>query len=87
MCKNFANRNPKVKSKDNFKEKHPNYRNFFVDPEPPLKVPPQKDSKLNWKKLLSDYEKEKVHPRHRNKYPYKPYRTSKSSRYCFSIIT
>jgi len=38
----LANRNPEVKPKDDFKEKHPNYRNFFVDPEPPLKAPPQK---------------------------------------------
>lgn len=30
------NRNPEVKPKDDFKEKNPNYRNFFVDPLPPL---------------------------------------------------
>lgn len=35
----LANRNPKVKPKDDFKEKHPNYRNFEVDPKPPLKKP------------------------------------------------
>jgi hypothetical protein len=29
------NRNTEVKPKDDFKEKHPNYRNFFVDPLPP----------------------------------------------------
>ena len=27
----LANRNPEVKPKDDFKEKHPNYRNFSVD--------------------------------------------------------
>jgi len=43
----LANRNPEVKPKNNFKEKHPNYRNFFVDPEPPLKAPQQKAPKLN----------------------------------------
>jgi len=58
----LANRNPEVKPKDDFKEKHPNYRNFFVDPEPPLKAPPQKAPKLNWKELLSNYQKEKGHP-------------------------
>ncbi len=58
----LANHNPEVKSKDDFKEKHPNYRNFFVDPEPPLKAPPQKAPKLNWKELLSNYQKEKGHP-------------------------
>jgi len=58
----LANRNPELKPKDDFKEKHPNYRNFFVDPEPPFKVPPQKAPKLNWKELLSNYQKEKGHP-------------------------
>jgi hypothetical protein len=58
----LANRNPEVKPKDDFKEKHPNYRNFFVDPKPPLKAPPQKVAKLNWEELLSNYQKEKGHP-------------------------
>ena len=67
----LANRNPGVKPIDDFKEKHPNYRNFFVDPEPPFKVPPQKAPKLNWKELLSNYQKEKGHPLLpvNNKYP------------------
>jgi len=29
-------RNPDVKPKDDFQEKHPNYRNFSVDSKPPL---------------------------------------------------
>jgi hypothetical protein len=33
----LANRNPEIKPKDDFKEKHPNYRDFSVDPNPPLK--------------------------------------------------
>lgn len=33
------NHNPDVKPKDDFKEKHPNYRSFVVDPKPPLKKP------------------------------------------------
>lgn len=49
-------RNPEVKPKDDFKEKHPNYRNFFVDPLPPLTSPkrivPQKD----YQELLSEYQ-------------------------------
>ena len=32
----LQDRNPEVKPKDDFKEKHPLYRNFFVDPKPPL---------------------------------------------------
>lgn len=38
----LANRNPEVKPKDDFKEKHPHYRDFSVDANPPLTTPPQK---------------------------------------------
>ena len=58
----LANRNPEVKPKDDFKEKHPHYRRFLVDPEPPLKVPPEKKPQLSWKELLRDYQKEKGRP-------------------------
>lgn len=60
----LANRNPEVKPKDDFKEKHPNYRNFFVDPEPPLTTNPQETATLfcslsisllqRWQKTSSD---------------------------------
>ncbi len=39
----LVNRNPEVKPKDGFKEKHPNYRKFSVDPNPPLKQPVKKN--------------------------------------------
>lgn len=52
----LANRNPKVKPKDDFKEKHPNYRNFFVDPNPPFKASAKPIHKIDYKKLLSDYQ-------------------------------
>jgi hypothetical protein len=48
------NRNPDVKPKDDFKQKHPNYQNFFVDPKSPLNQPKQ-PPKLNYVHLLSDY--------------------------------
>lgn len=35
----LQNRNPEVKPKDDFKEKHPNYRQFAVDSKPPLTEP------------------------------------------------
>ncbi|MDI6736768.1 MAG: DDE-type integrase/transposase/recombinase [bacterium] len=54
----LADRNPDVKPKDDFKQKHPNYRNFFVDPESPLTTPPKSTPKLNYKDLLVKYEKE-----------------------------
>ena len=41
----LTNRNPEVKPKDDFKDKHPNYRAFSVDPTPPLKKPLKKNPK------------------------------------------
>ncbi len=58
----LANRNPLIKPKDDFKEKHPHYRNFFVDPNPPLKAPLKTRPKLDWRKLLSTYEEKKGYP-------------------------
>ncbi len=40
------NRNPDVKPKDAFKEQHPNYRDFSVDPKPPLSSPQKKNTKI-----------------------------------------
>jgi len=53
----LANRNPDVKPRDDFKEKHPHYRNFFVDPKPPLTTPPKATPQLDWKELLALYKK------------------------------
>ena len=58
----LANRNPLIKPKDDFKEKHPHYCNFFVDANPPLKTPPKTRPKLDWRKLLSTYEEKRGHP-------------------------
>jgi hypothetical protein len=33
----LSSKNYEIKPKDNFKEQHPNYRNFSVDPLPPKK--------------------------------------------------
>lgn len=46
----LENRNPEVKPKDDFKEKHPNYRSFIVDPKPPLTDPPEFKKKTSIKK-------------------------------------
>lgn len=55
----LANRNPEVKPRDDFKEKHPNYRDFSVDPNPPLtKQEPQKEQIKpikNWHTILKDF--------------------------------
>jgi len=58
----LANRNPEVKPKDDFKEKHPHYRNFFVDPEPPLTTSSKSTPKLNWKELLAKYKEQNGQP-------------------------
>ncbi len=58
----LANRNPNVKPKDDFKEKHPNYRNFFVDPNPPLHAPQKPIPNPNWKYLLEKYRQEYGNP-------------------------
>ena len=47
----LSNRNPEVKPKDDFKEKHPNYRNFTVDPLPPLTEPPVSKKKRANRKI------------------------------------
>lgn len=58
----LANRNPDVKPKDDFKEKHPNYRNFFVDPNPPLPEPAKKTPVSGWKDRLKKFELENGRP-------------------------
>jgi hypothetical protein len=37
LTKILANQNPEIKPKDHFKEEHPNYRDYEVDPIPPVK--------------------------------------------------
>ena len=51
-----------VQPRDDFKEQHPNYRNFYVDPEPPLDASskPSKKKKKNWKKIQKRHRKKKV---------------------------
>jgi len=51
----LENRNPEVKPKDDFKDKHPNYRNFIVDPEPPLTEPPTLKKKTSVRKTTSNF--------------------------------
>lgn len=54
----LKDRNPEVKPKDDFKEKHPNYRNFVVPPLPPLTEPPKKPVPVkDYKRILAEYER------------------------------
>jgi putative transposase len=53
----LQNRNPEVKPKDDFQEKHPNYRNFAVPSLPPLTDPPQEAAPIkNYEEILAEYE-------------------------------
>jgi putative transposase len=55
----LQNRNPEVKPRDDFQEKHPNYRKFSVDPLPPLTQAPQPQKPIptkDYKELLAQYE-------------------------------
>jgi len=55
----LADRNPEVKPKDDFKEKHPNYREFTVPPLAPLTELPKKDPGpvRDYKQIRAEYEK------------------------------
>ena len=51
----LANRNPAVKPRDDFKEKHPNYREFSIDPNPPItKLPDPPQPPKNWTTILKE---------------------------------
>ena len=55
----LEDRNPEVKPKDDFKEKHPHYRDFSVDPLAPLTEPPQPKEPFplkDYKQILTAYE-------------------------------
>lgn len=53
----LANRNPEVKPKDHFKEQHPNYRNFYIDPLTPLTHPDKNQFEIKeYKLLLQEYQ-------------------------------
>jgi len=55
----LKDRNPEVKPKDDFKEKHPNYRYFYVDPNLPLTEKPkseQPSAVKDFKQILSEYQ-------------------------------
>jgi len=55
----LQDRNPEVKPKDDFKEKHPNYRDFAVPPLAPLTELPKKEPgpSKHYRQILVEYEK------------------------------
>lgn len=58
LIKILNDKKSEIKPKDDFKEKHPNYRNFKVDPLAPLDAAEFIESKpnLDYKNLLDQYE-------------------------------
>lgn len=58
LVKVLNDQNPDLKPKDDFKEKHPNYRDFSTDPLAPIDAADivKPVSKLNYKSLLLEYE-------------------------------
>lgn len=54
----LQDRNPEVKPRDDFKEKHPHYREFSVPPLPPLTELPKKEPPRvrDYKEILAEYE-------------------------------
>lgn len=55
----LTNRNPDVKPKDDFKEKHPHYRDYSVDPDPPCSSAPEDTPQVHWKTLLKEHREKK----------------------------
>ncbi len=77
------NRNPEVKPKDDFKEQHPNYRNFYAVPNPPLTAKPTHKKEApnkNYKLLLAEYKAKCGKPlppvKHRSNSPKVPENTT-----------
>jgi putative transposase len=64
LIKILHDKNSEIKPKDHFKEKHPNYRDFKVDPLAPLNAAEFIESKpgFDYKNLLEQYEKEQGKP-------------------------
>jgi len=44
-----------IKLRNYFQEKHPNYRSFYVDPEPPVIAEPSEPEVADYKQLLVEY--------------------------------
>ncbi|MBU4485524.1 MAG: hypothetical protein KKD38_01220 [Candidatus Delongbacteria bacterium] len=58
----LCDRNPEIKPRDDFKQKHPNYRKFRVDPIPPLTELPGEEGNQHSKhytQLLKEYQEVK----------------------------
>ena len=61
----LSEREPEIKPRDDFREQHPHYRDFYVDPQAPLTQPPtlaRAQPTLDWQQLCATYEKTHSQP-------------------------
>jgi hypothetical protein len=55
----LAGRQPEPQPRDDFRQQHPHYRDFYVDPRPPLTeppTPPPAAPSLDWQQLRAEYQ-------------------------------
>ncbi len=72
----LAGREPEIHPRDDFRQQHPHYRDFYVDPQAPLTQPPTvapPQPTLDWRQLCAQYQKDHGRPlapvRRRGAYP------------------
>lgn len=56
---------PEIHPRDDFRQQHPHYRDFYVAPQAPLTQPPAVSAPqptLDWRQLRADYERVHAHP-------------------------
>lgn len=61
----LAGHEPEIHPRDDFRQQHPHYRDFYVDPHAPLIQPPAASSplpKLDWQQLRAEYERSHAQP-------------------------
>jgi len=75
----LAGRQPEPQPRDDFRQQHPHYRDFYADAQAPLTqppVPPPAVPALDWQQLCAQYQREHGEPlspvRRRGAYPLPP---------------
>jgi len=61
----LAGREPEIQPRDDFRQQHPHYRDFYVDPQAPLTQPSALSApgpKLDWRQLRLDYQRLHARP-------------------------
>jgi len=58
----LAGRQPEPQPRDDFRQQHPHYRDFSVDPRAPLTQPPAPSRTGDWRQLRKQYERQHHRP-------------------------